>query len=195
MLRIKSTLLLLILYTTVNVQAQKPGTTLNQQYKDVIVRSGSYQNFKQIRKDKLDLFWKNIADTLARERQLRTQFDAKMAVSTQTVNQSKTELEAVQKQLEESKASVNQVNLVGIPLEKGTYSLVMWGLVTLLAAALAFAIYRTRTALTEARYRSGLFNDLTEEFQKHKMASNEKEKKLARELQTERNLIQEMKGR
>lgn len=195
MSRLKFTLLLLIIYTTVNVQAQKPGTTLNQQYQDVVVRSGSYQGFKQIRTDKLDRFWKNVTDTLVRERQLRTQFDAKIAASTQTVNQSKAELDAVKKQLLESKASVNQVNLLGIPLEKGAYSLVMWGLVALLAAALTFAIYRTRTALTEARYRTGLYHELTEEFQKHKMNSNEKEKKLARELQTERNMIQEMKGR
>ena len=196
MSRLKPTLLLLlIIYTTLNVQAQRPGTTILQQYQDVVGRSGSYQGFKQIRKDKLDLFWKNITDTLEKERQLKNEANAKIGGSAELVNQAKVELESVLKQIEESKASVNQVNLLGTPLEKGTYSLAMWGIVALLVAALVFAIYRTRSALTEARYRSGLFNDLREEFQKHKMAANEKEKKLARELQTERNLIQEMKGK
>ncbi len=195
MSRLKFTILLLIVYTTLNVQAQTPGTTILQQYQDVVGRSGSYQGFKQIRQDKLDRFWKNITDTLAREKQLRTEFDAKIAASAQTVSQSKAELASLQKQLEESKASVNQVSLLGIPLEKGTYSLVMWGLVLLLGAGLAFAIYRSSSSLKEARYRTELYNDLSDEFQKHKLNANEKEKKLARELQTERNLMAEMKGR
>ncbi len=195
MSRLKLTLLLLIIYTTVNVQAQKPGTTLAQQYQDVVINSGSYQGFKEIRQDKLDLFWKNISDTLARERQLKNDANARINGSSQSVSQAKTELESVKKQLEQSKASVNQVNLLGIPLEKGTYSLIMWGIVALLSAALAFAIYRSKSSLREARYRSGLYNDLNEDFQKHKVNANEKEKKLARELQTERNRIAEMTGR
>lgn len=195
MSRLIPTLLLLIIYTTVNVHAQTPGTSLAQQYQDVVVKSGSYQGFKEIRQDKLDLFWKNISDTLAKERQLKNEANAKIQGSAQTVSQAKAELESVQKQLEESKASVNQVSLLGIPMEKGTYSMFMWGLVGLLGAALAFAIYRSRSAVNEARYRTGLFNDLSEEFQKHKISANDKEKKLARELQTERNRVAEITGR
>ena len=180
MSRLKLTLLLLIIYTTISAQAQKPGTTLNQQYQDVIVRSGSYQGFKQIRKDKLELFWKNITDTLAKEKALLNEAKAKMGGSEDLVSQSKTELELVQKQLDESKASVNQVSLLGIPLEKGTYSMLMWGIVLTLAAALAFALYRNKAANSEARYRTELYHELTEEYQKHKVSANDKEKKLAR---------------
>ena len=195
MSKLKSTLLLLIIYTTVNVHAQKPGTTLARQYQDVVMRSGSYQGFKEIRQDKLELFWKNISDTLARERALKNEANARIQGIAQSVDQSKIELASVKKQLEESKASVNQINLLGMPLEKSTYTTVMWSIVALLAAALVFAIYRSNSSLKEARYRTELYNDLSEEFQKHKVSANEKEKKLARELQTERNMISEMKGR
>ncbi|MGB4398645.1 MAG: hypothetical protein WBJ10_04700 [Daejeonella sp.] len=195
MSRLKSTLLLLIICTTINVQAQTPGSSLAQQYQDVVVKSGSYQGFKEIRQDKIELFWRNIQDTLTREKQLRNEANAKIQGSAQTVKQSKRELESVQKQLEESKASVNTVNLLGIPVDKATYSMIMWGIVGLLAAGLAFAIYRSKSSINEARYRTGLFNDLTEEFQKHKAAANEKEKKLAREVQTERNRIAELTGK
>ena len=195
MSRLKTTLLLLVIYTTVNVHAQKPGTTLARQYQDVVMRSGSYQGFKEIRQDKIELFWKNMQDTLARERALKNEANARIQGSARSVEQSKIELDSVKKQLEESKASVNQVNLLGMPLEKSTYSLVMWSIVALLAAALAFAIYRSKSALGEARYRTDLYNDLSEEFQKHKVSANEKEKKLARELQTERNRVAELTGR
>jgi len=195
MSKLKSILLLLIIYTTVHVHAQKPGTTLARQYQDVVMRSGSYQGFKEIRQDKLDLFWKNISDTLARERALKNEANARIQGSAQSVDQSKIELESVKKQLEESKASVNQINLLGMPMEKSTYSLVMWSIAVLLAAALTFAIYRSNSSLKETRYRTDLYNELSEEFQKHKVNANEKEKKLARELQTERNRIAELTGR
>ncbi len=187
--------LLLIIYTSLNVQAQKPGTTLSQQYQDVVMKSGSYQGFKEIRQDKLDLFWKNVSDTLTEERAQLAEARAKLGSNDQAALSSKTELENARKELEVSKARVDQISLLGIYLGKGTYNMIMWGLVLLLGAGLAFAVYRSGSSLKEARYRAGLYNDLSEEFQKHKVNSNEKEKKLARELQTERNRIAEMTGR
>ncbi len=188
-------LLFLIIYTTVNLHAQKPGTTLAQQYQDVVMKSGSYQGFKEIRQDKLDLLWKNISDTLNKERALLNEAKAKLGSNGKAALASKTELENAKKELAVSQARVDQISLLGIYMEKGTYNLIMWGLIFLLGAGLAFAIYRSSSSLKEARYRTGLYNDLTEEFQKHKVNSNEKEKKLARELQTERNRIAEMTGR
>jgi hypothetical protein len=40
-----------------------------------------------------------------------------------------------------------------------------------------------------------LYNELDEEYKAYKVKSNEKEKKLARELQTERNKLDELLGR
>ncbi len=195
MSRLKFTFLLLIVYTAQIVQAQTPGTSLAQQYKDVVINSGSYQGFKEIRQDKLDLFWKNISDTLTKERAMLNEAKAKLGSNDQAALASKAELENAQKELTVSKTRVDQISLLGIYLEKGTYNLIMWGLVLLLGAGLAFAIYRSSSSLKEARYRTELYNDLSDEFQKHKLNANEKEKKLARELQTERNLMAEMKGR
>ncbi|MES2874580.1 MAG: hypothetical protein V4708_12720, partial [Bacteroidota bacterium] len=195
MSRLKFTFLLLIIYTTVNVHAQQPGTTLAQQYQDVVEKSGSYKGFKEIRQDKLDLLWKNISDTLNKERALVNETRAKLGSNDQAVLASKTELENAKKELALSAARVDQISLLGIYVEKRTYNMIMWGLVFLLAGSMAFAFYRTNSSVKEARYRTGLYNDLSEEFQKHKINSNEKEKKLARELQTERNRIAELTAR
>ncbi len=195
MSRLKFTLLLLIIYTTVNVQAQQPGTTLAQQYRDVVEKSGSYKGFKEIRQDKLDLLWKNISDTLNKERALVNDARAKQGSNDRAVIASKTELENAKKELELSTARVDQISFLGLYVEKRTYNMIMWGLVFLLAGLIAFTVYRSNSSVKEARYRTGLYNDLSEEFQKHKINSNEKEKKLARELQTERNRIAELTAR
>ncbi|MHB1179238.1 MAG: hypothetical protein ACYCZO_13005, partial [Daejeonella sp.] len=149
----------------------------------------------EIKEDKLQALWKNVSDSLQRERQLLNEAKATLLSNEQGASASKAQLTAAQQELEQSKAQVNQVSFLGIYIEKATYNLIMWGIIFLLAAALAFTLYRTKASVKEARYRVGLFNDLADEFQKHKTNSNEREKKLARELQTERNRISELTAR
>lgn len=190
-----SIFLLLIIYVSLNVQAQQTGITLAQQYNDVVVKAGSFKGFKEIKEARLQELWRNIIDSLQRERQLLNETKAKLISNGQTVIQSKAELKNVQEELKQSQARVNEVSFFGIYLAKGTYNIIMWGLVLLLAAALALAIQRTKASLTEARYRSGLYNELSEEYRDYKVKANEKEKKLARELQTELNKVAELTAR
>ena len=70
----------------------------------------------------------------------------------------------------------------------------MWGLVILFGATAAVVIARSGLHSREARYRINLYNELEEEFKTYKAKANEKEKKLARELQTERNKLDELRG-
>jgi len=185
---------LLIISVSTNVWAQQPGTSLSKQYEDVVAKAGSYQGFKEIKENKLEFLWKSISDSLQKERQLLKEAQAQLLKNGQTANKSKAGLATAQLELEKSEARVNQVSFLGIYLEKNNYNLIMWGLVIILAACLAIAVYLTRKSVKEAHYRIGLFNDLSEEFQRHKTNSNEREKKLARELQTERNKMAEFSG-
>ncbi len=187
-------LTLLIIYTSLNVQAQQPGTPLAKQYEDVVAKAGSYQGYKQIQENRLQGLWKSMNDSLQRERQLLKETKAELLKNEGDVSSSSAQLAASQNELEQSKARVNQVSLLGVYVEKGTYDSIVGGFLFLLIAGLAFSVYRTNKSVKEARYRIGLFNDLTEEFQKHKANSNEREKKLARELQTERNKMAELTG-
>ena len=46
-----------------------------------------------------------------------------------------------------------------------------------------------------AKYRTELYDEISNEYQSYKSRTNEKEKKLARELQDERNKLEEYKTR
>ena len=87
---------------------------------------------------------------------------------------------------------VDEISMLGISINKGTYNWIMWGLVLFLGAAFAFILFQSFSLRKEARYRSNLYSDLSEEFQAYKTKCNDKEKKLARELQTEKNRIDEL---
>lgn len=190
-------LLLLFLLTSISFhgKAQSPPGNLAQQYDEIVNRAGSYNGYKNIRLDRIQRLWGNVIDSLQHERQLLNDARLKLSSHNEIVAGLKTELENKQQELAESKASVSEMGLLGISLSKTVYNIVMWGAVLILIAALVFSIMHSKTCLREARYRNGLYNELFEEFREYRSKSNEKEIRLARELQTERNRVAELTGK
>lgn len=64
-----------------------------------------------------------------------------------------------------------------------------------ISRSISLFIFINKGFKKEAYYRIHLFEELTEEFKNFKTKANEKEKRLARELQTERNALEEMLSR
>ena len=62
-------------------------------------------------------------------------------------------------------------------------------LVVVFGITAAIVIARSGLHSREATYRTKLYTELEEEYKTFKAKANEKEKKLARELQTERNKL------
>ena len=71
----------------------------------------------------------------------------------------------------------------------------MWGLVVILVVVAVVLISRSAVYRNEAKYRTQLYTEIEEDFKNYKVKANEKEKKLARELQTERNKLDELMGK
>nr|WP_157536424.1 hypothetical protein [Mucilaginibacter sp. L294] len=138
---------------------------------------------------------KNYNDTLHVTRKQLTEAKATLAEQTKTIDTLKASATTKDQSLAESKAKVDEVNLVGMPLSKSTYNLIMWGLVIAFGAIAAIVIARSGSHSREASYRIKLYNELEEEYKAYKTKANEKEKKLARELQTERNKNDELTGK
>jgi hypothetical protein len=136
-------------------------------------------------------FWKNVRDSLNSSRQQLSVANEKLAKSNQSVSQLKSEVSASQTQL----SNAESVDFFGISFSKNGYSTMMWSLVAILGGLAAIVIFRSGSAQSEAIYRTKLYTELEEEFKTYKAKANEKEKKLARELQTERNKVDELMGR
>jgi len=166
--------------------------TLNMQYTEMLRKSRNLDGYKLVNPNRLSTFWKSTADTLRKERRGLAEARAKVNTLSTSLENLKSTLSSSEQELAESTAKVNQVSFLGFPMEKGTYNLVMWGTVIVLAIALTICIIQSTRARMEARYRVKLFEELSTEFQTYKVKANEREKKLARELQDERNKLDEL---
>jgi flagellar motility protein MotE (MotC chaperone) len=179
--------------TKAAIVAAKPAAptdnSLNGQYQYLLTKVYFYQQ------PLLNAFHKSITDTLNLARKNLKASQSNLVVANKTIDSLQTSIKANTQSLSESNEKVNEVSLIGIPVTKATYNLIMWGLVIIFGVVAAIVIARSGASTREAKYRTQLYSELEEEYRVYKAKAVEKEKKMARELQTERNKIDELLGR
>jgi len=169
-------------------QASAQSDTLSQQYNEMINRLGFNKNGT---KPTIIELWKHVNDSLNLQKKLLRQSKAELEKSSQNIIAMKNEID----NLKASGKSIGELNTLEQSVNGSSNYLYLWGALLLLAAALAYAILRMRSAVKEANYRTALYDQLFEELRENRSKANEREKKLARELQTVRNRIEELTGK
>ena len=162
--------------------------SLNGQYQYLLTKLYGYQ------RPLVSALWKNYSDTLNATRRKLKEAQVTVSAQAKTIDTLKSSVNSKEQTLAQSNARVDEVNLLGIPMTKATYNWIMWGLVIGFGVIAAIVIARSGSHSREAKYRIKLYNELEEEYKNYKVKANEKEKKLARELQTERNKLDELRG-
>ncbi|WP_285009354.1 hypothetical protein [Pedobacter faecalis] len=196
----KITTMIMMLAISLTTTAQLPqdslktGTSLQDQYKLMLSRSRTLDGYKIVNPNRLAAFWASVRDSIS--------FGKNDLVATKKkVNSLQARLDTMDRQLRgnenalaNANAKLDELQILGLSFKKGTYNAIVWSIILILALALTLTVVRSLAAVREARYRAGLYNELSEEHQRYKTKANEKEKKLARELQDERNKLEEFKN-
>lgn len=163
--------------------------SLNGQYQFLLTRIYHYQQ------PLVSSTWKSAIDTLNLNRRMLKDAQSKLTAQAKLIDSLKKDATDKAQSLSASKAQVDEINIAGLTLSKTAYNFIVWGLVVLFGATAAIVIARSGSARHEAKYRTKLYEELEEDFKAYKAKANDKEKKLARELQTERNKVDELMGR
>ena len=179
----------------------KPDTTKNTdpslkgQYEFMLKKSKSFSGARLINPSRLSGLWKSVNDTLRKER--KQLHDAQQEIKAQRDNIAslKGEVSGKENSLASATAAVNEIRFLGIPFNKGTYNTIVWAIIIVLAAALAIVVLQSGKFRKEAAYRTQLYQEVADEFQAHKVKAKDKEMRLARELQDERNKWDDARGR
>ena len=162
--------------------------SLNEQYQYTLSKIYRYQQ------PIVSALWKSYADTLHVSHTALKDAKAKITAQAKTIDSLKTDSSAV-KRTQVTAINPDTIDVLGIAVAKTTYNIVMGSLVAVLALALVIVVVTTAKYRHEARYRVTLYDELEEEYKTYKAKANEKEKKLARELQTERNKLDDLLGK
>ncbi|MGN7988175.1 hypothetical protein ACTJKC_12590 [Pedobacter sp. 22226] len=203
MQKIKHTLLFLaaLLFVNFAFAQTKQDTTkntdpsLNGQYNFMLSKSKSLYGARLINPTRLSALWKSVTDTLKKERKQLQEARQEIKAQAGNISSLKGEVSGKESSLANATAAVNDIKFLGISFDKGTYNTIVWAIIIVLAIGLAFVIFQSGKLRHEAKYRTELYQEVADEFQAHKVKAKDKEMKLARELQDERNKWDEGRGR
>ncbi len=149
--------------------------------------SNRYQSFKVVKQTWLNTFLSHVQDSLRVEREAISQLELR-------IDNQEVEIRNLQNELSETKENLNNVSLekdnmalLGVPVFKATYRIILWGLVAVLLALLVTYVIRFKRSNVITKASKEELVETVENFENFQKAAREKEQKLKRELQDEIN--------
>jgi VIT1/CCC1 family predicted Fe2+/Mn2+ transporter len=162
---------------------------LQERYQVMKAGSQTYESYKVIRENILDGFWKITLDSVK-------DIKKTLAASNAEITSLKIEIQSLKDSLKTQQASVEDIlfdsthiNVLGIPFSKSVF-------IVIVASIIGALIFLVATVFARMKYLNSLANEkaliatsITNEFEEYKKKALDKQTKLSRELQNERNRI------
>ena len=169
--------------------------TLENQYIQLKKKSNNYQQYKVVEQTKLDGFWSAVEDTLNENSTEINALNTEVRDLKKTVSTLETDLAERDSSLSNQAYQIEHMSFLGIDMTKGGYITFSWVIIFTLIAAVLILYFRFSSANRVTKEAKKEFSQLQEEFDEHKRKTREKETKLMRDLQTEINRVEELKGK
>ena len=194
MIKYKTGILLLFLYTSSFSQTSSTlvdirNVTLQEKYIFMKNTSQTFQDYKVIKEVVLDSFWKNVQDSIKNQYVL-------LATAKLSINQLTNEVATQKASIEQSQQSMKQVvydsthiSFIGMSLVKSLFVTLIGLCFIGLLVIIIFIAGKLKWMNYVMKEKSEVVTLLTHEFEEYKKKALEKQAKLSRELQTERNKL------
>lgn len=175
------------------VSAEK-NYSLNERYRILRDNSPTYNEYKEIKGYLLENWWKIVMDSVdAQKSQIVTANNRIKELE----NEVKNAQEAVVKK-DESVAGMiydsTHIRVLGINMQKGFFITLVSVIIASLIVLMVVVGLRMKWMHSEMKEKIDLANRLNKEFEEYKRNALDKQMKLSRELQNERNRSQEMRS-
>jgi chaperonin cofactor prefoldin len=191
-------LFFLILVISLPLAAQRKGNPalaeeapLRQQFEDMLQVSNRYREgnrqFKVVPRDYLDAFMANVSDSISTYTIQIDELQREQTSLQSRIDETASEVSDRDRTIGELRRERDTVSLLGMQLAKGTYSLIMWGLVIGLLIAFLVAIASTRVAAGNNTALIRERDKLATELEESRRSRLTVEQELRRQLQDEIN--------
>ncbi|MGB8704650.1 MAG: hypothetical protein WCD31_06455 [Gillisia sp.] len=185
-------ILTILFYSTVKAQDTIPSQNpIEDQFTKLIETSNDYQGYKVVDYNDLLKLKKNTSAFIE-------DLNNKIVTQQQTINLQQQEIDSLKTDLKTTKQDLKKVNeekdaltFLGMPFSKGSYKALMWSVVAILVIALLFFIYKYNNEHSQTLEARNKLSVTEKEFEAYRAKSLEKEQRLGRLLQDERNKANE----
>jgi peptidoglycan hydrolase CwlO-like protein len=176
---------------TTPVQAPSSNTLTNQ-FNYLKDKSNTYEEYKVIKITTLNQFWKNINDSLYVVKSKYKNSLKEIERQNSEIKNFKQEVDKRDKNLASGEYEKAHINVLGIDFKKESYIYLSWAIIGGLILVILIGYFRYNSSQRIASNKTKDFDALNSELNDFKQKSREKELKMGRELQTERNKVEEL---
>ena len=156
-------------------------------------KSQSYNDYKVIKETVLDGVWKITRDSIAARKIMLANANKTIADLKAQANVAKTTLEQKEASMQDVLYDSTHISVLGIPMTKQFFLGAVAVLVAVLGIALILITGKLKMMYTSVKEKSELALAIHSEYEEYKRKALDKQTKLSRELQNERNKLAEIR--
>jgi len=165
--------------------------SIDNQFQYIYKKSGNYRadgkRYEVIRVISLDKLRKNVLDSLSGYNSRISELKTTIAGNESTINSLNSKLTETTTSLEGVTEEKDSMSFLGMSVSKVSYNTILWSIIAgLLALMLLFMFKFKRSNILTQEAKSSL-SELEEEYEDHRRRALEREQKINRQLQDERN--------
>lgn len=172
-------------------EAETPNT-LARQFQEMKDKSNRYQEYKVVKEVYLDNFFNNVQDSISEVKGNLSETRAKISEQNSKLDSLRQKIDEQASKVKESEYDKTHIKAMGIDFLKENYIYLNWGIIIGLILVLAIAIYKYKESNKVAVDKRREYEEIDNELNEYKQSVRERETKLRRELQTERNKVEEL---
>ena len=178
------------LFTVFNASAQ----TLQEQFESLKENSENYKVYKVIKRAELNKFWDVVVDSVQNSKNEIKSQQQQISSQKSEITQLNSTINSQNEEVESLQYETAHIEVMGIDFSKEGYIIMNFTIILILLAGLALLYYKFKHDHKVAKSKVLAYQKLDAEFEDYKKSSLEKQMKLRRELQTERNRIDEIRS-
>jgi len=165
--------------------------TLQDQFKTYYEEASNWEDYKVIKANEVNRFWKVVSDSLKKKDATIKDADARIIALEQKIDVLNAQFAETQAQLENSEKHNSSIYFLGIPFSKSAYHVMVWLIIlgTLIVAGFAYVLYMRSNSLTKSTQRN--YDGLKDEFDEFRDESKQKQLLMKRDIQTMLNTLEE----
>ena len=161
--------------------------TIEGQFDELVDKSGNWEKFKLVKKESIYTFKKTLLDSIKGQKSLLREKLDTISVQSSRIKELNLNIQNLQSELDKEKNRNDSIDFFGLTIEKGVYSIIVWGIIAVLTILLVIFISRYTSSNSITRGALKDLEDLQNEYEEYRTKAIEREQKVRRQLQDEIN--------
>ena len=163
--------------------------SIDEQFESLLKTSNNFEDYKVVKKYKINQLRENTKKHLEGLNTQIGDLEGNINTLSSEIAQLKTSLNNTQTSLDDTNKEKDSMSFFGSQMSKASYNTMVWAIAGALLLGLLFFIFKFKNGNILTKQAQRKLEDLEQGFDDYKRKSLEKEQKLGRQLQDERNKL------